>query len=67
MSQALTLDITFLRWIGVSELAELEGTTRRQVYWAIDRGLPHSRVGDRIRVRRDDWHAWHEKHLRPGR
>lgn len=57
-------DIPMAEWIGVTDLARAEGTTRRQVYWSIDRGMPHSRIGDRIRVRRADWHRWHERHLR---
>jgi len=51
-------------WIGVTDLARDERVTRRQVYAQIDRGMPHSRVGDVIRVRRGDWRAWHERHLR---
>lgn len=50
-------------WISALELARVENTTRRQVYSQIDRGMPHSRIGQRIRVRRRDWHAWHERHL----
>lgn len=50
-------------WISVTDLAHAEGTTRRQVYGQIDRGMPHSRIGQRIRVRRSDWHAWHERHM----
>jgi len=50
-------------WMRVSELAEAEFTTRQQVYHAIDQGLPHSRIGARIRVRRADWRRWHESHL----
>ncbi len=56
-------DVPLDRWIPVSQLAQLEGASRREVYGQIDRGLPHSRIGDRIRVRRADWRAWHEAHL----
>lgn len=56
-------DVQPERWLRVSELAQLEGITRREVYAQIDRGMPHSRIGDRIRVRRRDWHDWHEQHL----
>lgn len=51
-------------WIGVLDLARVEHSTRREVYSQIDRGMPHSKIGRRIRVRRRDWHAWHERHLR---
>jgi hypothetical protein len=47
------------KWISVPVLAELEDTTPRQVYFVIDSGMAHSRHGDRIRVRRCDWHEWH--------
>lgn len=51
-------------WVPVTDLAAAEGCSRREVYWAIDNGLVHSRVGDRIRVRIGDWRAWHEAHVR---
>jgi hypothetical protein len=52
------------RWVSVVDLARAEGCTRREVYSQIDRGMPHSRIGNRIRVRVADWRAWHERHLR---
>jgi hypothetical protein len=50
-------------WLSVRQLAASEGVTKRQVYWAIDQGLQHSRIGQRIRLRRRDWHQFHEQHL----
>lgn len=49
-------------WLSVRKLALVEETTPRQIYWAIEHGLKHCRIGDRIRVRRYDWHQWHESH-----
>ena len=46
-------------WIRVSELAKLEGCSRQEVYRLLDSGMDHSRHGDRIRVRRADFHRWH--------
>lgn len=52
------------RWLRVGELVAAEGIgSRREVYHAIDLGMPHSRIGRRIRVRRSDWHRWHLVHL----
>jgi hypothetical protein len=50
-------------WIGVNDLAAAEGVSRRAVYAQLDLGMKHSRIGDRIRVRRSDWAAWHEAHI----
>jgi hypothetical protein len=59
-------DIPHDAWIPVSRLADAELTTRRQVYAAIDAGMPHSRIGQRIRVRRIDWRKWHERYVISG-
>lgn len=58
----LAIAEAFEPWLTVAELARLELTSKRQVYAALDRGMKHSRVGQRIRVRRSDWHAWHAAH-----
>lgn len=56
-------DSLSLRWISVAALAAAQETTTRQVYRQIDLGMPHSRIGTRIRVRLADWNEWHERHL----
>ncbi len=53
-----------LTWLSTSALARAEGTTARQVYMLIDQGLPHSRIGGRLRLRRCDWHSFHLKHMK---
>jgi hypothetical protein len=63
MKYPICTDVPLGRWIRVSQLAEVEGTTRREVYAQIDAGMPHSRIGGRIRVRRSDWLDWHERHV----
>lgn len=50
-------------WLTIGKLAALEGTTPRQIYNLIDKGLAHCRVGARIRVRRCDWDAFHEANM----
>lgn len=60
-------DIPHDVWISVKRLADLEYTTRSQVYHLIDAGvMPHSRIGGRIRVRRCDWRAVHEASVKGG-
>lgn len=61
----MTHDVPLDLWISVAQLAQSECTSKRQVYAQIDAGMPHSRIGTRIRVRRCDWRAWHEAHVAP--
>jgi hypothetical protein len=51
------------QWISVGQLSRMTGEPRRGIYHQLDLGMPHSRIGRRIRIRLCDWDAWHRHHL----